>query len=148
MAAEQPPPSPQLQPQPSPNETNGIRHKNNNANDNIVLLNTFTIWKKRYRVFYHSAMLVWEKNDNKTGKFLYLCLAMGNIDQYFLVQIYWHFFFNFDNQIFKSSKIITAPNIRFCKKKNIFRSAFPPYARRYGLFILIQCYFNIFVNIK
>lgn len=40
----------------------------NNGNDNVVLLNTFIVWKKRYRVFYHSAILVWEKNDTKTGK--------------------------------------------------------------------------------
>lgn len=36
--------------------------------DNVVLLNTFVIWKKRYRVFYHSGVLVWEKNESKTGK--------------------------------------------------------------------------------
>lgn len=46
---------------------------NNGSGDNgIVLLNTFVIWKKRYRVFYHSAVLVWEKNDTKTGKYMAL----------------------------------------------------------------------------
>lgn len=40
----------------------------NTTDDNVVLLNTFVIWKKRYRVFYHSSMLVWEKNESKSGK--------------------------------------------------------------------------------
>lgn len=42
---------------------------NGNGDNGIVLLNTFVIWKKRYRVFYHSSMLVWEKNDTKTGMY-------------------------------------------------------------------------------
>lgn len=50
------------------NTATGNGYDQGNNDDNVVLLNTFVIWKKRYRVFYHSSMLVWEKNESKSGE--------------------------------------------------------------------------------
>lgn len=42
---------------------------NNELNpNNIVLLNTFLIDKCRYRVFYNSGILIYEKEKSKKGK--------------------------------------------------------------------------------
>jgi hypothetical protein len=43
---------------------------------NFVLLNTFTIDKKRYRVFYNSGLLIWEKEKAKNGEFLFKKMSL------------------------------------------------------------------------
>lgn len=52
----------------SANAISGNGYGNHQLSDNVVLLNTFVIWKKRYRVYYHSEVLVWEKSESKGGE--------------------------------------------------------------------------------
>jgi hypothetical protein len=37
-------------------------------NNGVVLLNTFQIDKKRYRVFYNNDSLIWEREKSSKGK--------------------------------------------------------------------------------
>lgn len=38
-----------------------------------ILLNTFLINKKRYHVLLHQDKIVWEEENSKSGKFIYVC---------------------------------------------------------------------------
>lgn len=48
-------------------------NSNENAQQNsdfrTVLLNTFLVEKKRFRVFYNNRQLIWEKEKSKNSKF-------------------------------------------------------------------------------
>ena len=41
--------------------------------ENVILLNTFTIRKKRFRVFYNAGKLVWERYQSKKGNYCFCC---------------------------------------------------------------------------
>lgn len=43
-------------------------HQNNSEIRSVVLLNTFLLDKKRYRVFYNNGLLIWEKEKSKKSE--------------------------------------------------------------------------------
>lgn len=48
---------------------NSKNHQNYSEIRSAVLLNTFLIEKKRYRVFYNNGLLIWEKEKSKNSEY-------------------------------------------------------------------------------